>query len=73
MKPSDYCNYNKCKAVAEYRTAFGNLCPYHYKVLNKKKGLKGDKIKLTLAEKKLLKRFRLMPNFNIVKKEVKKV
>lgn len=72
MKNTDYCTYKTCKAVAEFKTDFGNLCPYHYKVLKKKKGLKGEKIKLTLAEKELLKKFRDMPNFNIVKKEVKK-
>jgi hypothetical protein len=72
MKKTDYCQYAKCKAVAEYKTAFGNLCPYHYKTLKKKKGLKGEKIILTMAEKELLKRFRLMPNFNVTKKEVKK-
>lgn len=69
---SSYCTYKGCKAVAEYKTAFGDMCPYHYKVLKKKKGLKGTKIDITLAEKKLFKEFRLMPNIKIIKREVKK-
>lgn len=59
------CQYNKCQAVGEYETSFGTLCPYHFKVLNKKKGLKGIKIPLSKAEKKLMKKFILMPNVKL--------
>ncbi len=56
------CQYNKCKAIAEFKTPFGYFCPYHFKVLNKKKGLTGENLNISKTEKEVMKHFKLMPN-----------
>lgn len=60
-----YCQYNKCKAVSEFETSLGNYCPYHYKVMKKKKGLLGKQIKITRSEKEALIKSRLNPMITI--------
>ena len=66
---SQYCQYSKCKAVAEFDTPMGCFCPYHYTVLKKKKGNLGKKIILTNAERKLLQMSRLNPMFIVIKRK----
>jgi hypothetical protein len=60
-----YCNYSTCKAVAEFETTMGNYCPYHFKVMQKKKKLAGKKIEMTNTVKEMLKLTRLNPAFTI--------
>jgi hypothetical protein len=59
------CEYRKCKALAEYKTAFGNFCPFHFKALNKKKNLKGDKIKVDKVFKQMWEKFKNIKNIQI--------
>ena len=64
-KSSEYCQYSKCKAVAEYSTNLGNYCPYHKKVLAKKKDITATKIEISPAVKNLLKKVRSNPLYSV--------